>query len=93
MVQIARDTEYVKLPMEATLEVPVIVRTDCSDVKPSEDDVGGNVILQHSLRAINGFQKGRYFGTDYNNMIYILAAGSLVVFNDCDICPIFDNYL
>ena len=90
MVQIVRDAEYVKLPMEETLEVPAIVRTDDSDVKPSEDDVVGNVVLQHSFRAINGFQEGRNLGTDYNN-IYILAAGSLVVFNGCDICFAFGN--
>ena len=90
MVQMARDAEHVKLPMEATLEVPAIVRTDGSDIKPSEDDVVGNMVLQHSLRAINGFQEGRHLGTDYNN-IYILATGSLVVFNGCDICLAFDN--
>ena len=90
MVQVARDSEYVKLPMEATLEFPAIVRTVGSDLKPSEDDVVGNMVLQHSLRAINGFQEGRHLGTDYNN-IYILAAGSLVVFNGCDIWPAFDN--
>ena len=90
MVQMARDSEDVKLPMEATLEVPAIVRTVGSDLKPSEDDFVGNMVLQHSLRAINDFQEGRHLGTDYK-YIYILAAGSLVVFNGCDICPAFDN--
>ena len=90
MVQMARDAGYVKLPMEATLEAPDIVLTDGSDVKPSKDDVVGNMGLQHSLRAINGFQESRHLGTDYNN-IYILAAGSLVVINGCGMCPAFDN--
>ena len=51
MVQMARDAEHVKLPMKATLQVPAIVCTDGSDVKPSEDDVVGNMVLQQHLRS------------------------------------------
>ena len=57
MVQLARDGEYVKLPMERTLEVLAVVRTDSFDVKPSENDIIGNIGLRHSPRAVNGSQE------------------------------------
>ena len=64
MVQLARDGEYVKLPMERTLEVLAVVRTDSFDVKPSEDDIIGNIGLRHSPRAVNGSQeRGSFFFT------------------------------
>ena len=61
----ARDVEYVGLSMEGTFELPAVVRMDCSDLKPSEDDVVGNMVLQFSGRAVNGVQERGHLGTGY----------------------------
>ena len=51
--------------MEGTLELPAVVGTNCSDLKPSVDDVAGNVVLQFSGRAVNGVQERGHLGTGY----------------------------
>ena len=52
-----RNAEYLELPMEGTLKLPAVVRTDGLDLKPSKDDFVGNIVLQHSRRVVNGFQE------------------------------------
>ena len=51
-----RDAEYLELPMKGSLELLAIVRTDGLDLKPSEDDVFGDIIFQHR-HHVNCFQK------------------------------------
>ena len=52
-----RDAEYLELPMKGSLELPPDVRTDGLDLKPSEDDVFGDIIFQHRHHVVNCFQK------------------------------------
>ena len=63
-----RDYEYAKLPMEGTLELPAVIRTDGSDIKSSEDDVVGSMVFQRNLRAVNGFQERGHLGTGYSRL-------------------------
>ena len=52
-----RDAEFLELPMKGSLELPPVVRTDGLDLKPSEDDVFGDIIFQHRHHVVNCFQK------------------------------------
>ena len=40
-----RDAEYLELPMKGSLELLAVVRTDGLDLKPSEDDVFGDIVF------------------------------------------------
>ena len=58
--------EYIELPIKFTLGHSAVVRTDGSDFKPSGNNVVGNVILQDSRHAVNGFQERGYLETCYS---------------------------
>ena len=57
---------YIELPIKCTLGHSVVIRTDDSDLKPSGDNVVGNMVLHHSRRAVNGSQERRHLGTGYS---------------------------
>ena len=61
-----RNFEYIKLPIKCTLGHSAAVRTDGSDLKPNGDNVVGNIVLHHSRRAVNGFQKREHLETGYS---------------------------
>ena len=61
-----RNFEYIKLPIKCTLRHSAAVRTDGSDLKPNGGNVVGNMVLQHSRRAVNGFQERGHLETDYS---------------------------
>ena len=58
-----RNAEYLELPMEGTLKLSAVLCTDGLDLKPSKGDFVGNMVLQHSRRVVNGFQKRDHLGT------------------------------
>ena len=62
-----RNFDYMELPIKCTLGHSAVVRTDGSDLKPSGDNVVGNMVLPQSRGAVNGFQKCRLLGTGYNS--------------------------
>ena len=61
-----RNFEYIELPTKCTLGHFAAVRTDGSDPEPNGDDVVGNMVLQHSRRAVNGFQEPGHLETGYS---------------------------
>ena len=61
-----RNFEYIELPVKCTPGHSAVIRTDGSDLKPSGDSVLDNVVIQHSRRAVNGFQERSYLGTGYS---------------------------
>ena len=62
-----RDYEYIELPIKCTLRHSAVVRTDGSYLESSGDNVVGNMVFQHSRRAVNGFQERGHLGTGYNS--------------------------
>ena len=62
-----RNFEYIELPIKCTLGHSDVVRTDGSDLKPSGDNVVDNMAIQHSRRAVNGFQERSHLGTGYGH--------------------------
>ena len=58
-----RNFEYIELPIKCTPGHSAVVRTDGSDLKPSGEEVLGNMVLQHSRRAVNRFQERRLLRT------------------------------
>ena len=52
-----RNAEYLELPMEGTLKLSAVVRTDGLDFQPSKGDFVGNMVLHHSRRVVNGFRE------------------------------------
>ena len=66
MVKLLRNFEYIELPIKRTLGHSAVVRTDDSDLKPSGDNVVGNMVLQRSRRAVNGFQERGHLETGYS---------------------------
>ena len=79
MVNLVRDLEYIELPIKC-LRHSAVVRTDGSYLKPSGDNVVGNIVFQHSRRAFKGFRK---VGT---------LRAAIAVLNDCDTGSIFGDY-
>ena len=66
MVQLVRNFECIDLPIKRTLGHSAVVRTDGSDLKPSGDNVVGNMVLQNSRHAVNGFQELGHLETCYS---------------------------
>ena len=62
-----RNFEYIELPVKCTPGHSAVVRTDGSYLKPSGDNVVGNMVIQHSRRAVNGFQERSHVGTGYSS--------------------------
>ena len=62
-----RNLEYIELPVKCTPGHSAVLRTDDSDLKPSGDNVVGNMVIQHSRRAANGFQERGHVGTGYSS--------------------------
>ena len=60
-----KNFEYIKRPIKCTLDSCAVVRTDGS-YKLSGHNFVGNMVLQHSRRAVNGFQERRHLGTGYS---------------------------
>ena len=54
VVKLVRNFEYIERPIKCTLDSCAVVRTDGS-CELSGDNVVGNMVLQHSRRAVNGF--------------------------------------
>ena len=61
-----RNFGYIKLPIKYTLGHSAAFRTDGSDLKPNGDNVVDNIVLQHSRRAVNGFQEREHLETGYS---------------------------
>ena len=56
-----------KLYIKCTLGHCAIARTNSSDLKPSGDNVVGNMVLNLIHRAVNGFQERGHLGTGYSS--------------------------
>ena len=65
-MKLVRNFEYIELPTKYTPGHPAVTRTDGSDLKPSEDNVVGNMVLHHSRRAVNEFRERGHLGTGYS---------------------------
>ena len=61
-----RNFEYIEPPTKCTLVHCAVVRTDGSDLKPSGDNIVGNMVLKLNRRAGNGFQERGHLETDYS---------------------------
>ena len=61
-----RNFECIELPTKCTLGHCAFVRTDGSDLKPSGNNVVGNMVLKLNRRAVNGFQECGHLETDYS---------------------------
>ena len=58
------DSKCVKLSVEGTLELPVVVRTDGSDLSPGEGRMLSDKALQKGCRAVHVFHARVHLGTD-----------------------------
>ena len=61
-----RNFEYIELPIKCSNGHCAVVHTNSSDLKPSGDNVVGNMILKLNRCAVSGFQERGHLEAGYS---------------------------